>query len=95
MKTNPNDQIKGPTFLNFGETNIDHEEHITRALRDGIKNAPGLTKRELFSALALQGILSGTSGVEALCSVHPTNWASTAVECADALIAELNKEVKE
>lgn len=56
------------------------------------KSQKGLTKREYFAALAMQGILSGTSGVEALSSVHPANYAVSAVESADALIEALNKE---
>lgn len=51
----------------------------------------GLTKREYFAAMALQGILAGTSGVESLASIGPSGWASVAVSHADALMAELNK----
>jgi hypothetical protein len=57
---------------------------------DGHTNE-GLTKREYFAGLAMQGILSGVSGVEALASVHPTAWIESAVQAADALIAELEK----
>lgn len=52
----------------------------------------GLSKREYFAAMCFQGILAGVSGVEQLASVHPSSWAITAVEAADALIEELNKE---
>ena len=45
----------------------------------------GLTKREYFAAIALQGILA--SDLDA--SVE--DFATTAVKCADALIDALNK----
>jgi hypothetical protein len=50
----------------------------------------GLTKREYFAAIALQGLLAGdtTPGVWI---VKDTNITSTAVEFADKLIEELNK----
>ena len=51
----------------------------------------GLTKRELFAAMAMQGQLAHRNG-------YTENGygviASDAVEFADALIAELNKEVQ-
>jgi len=49
---------------------------------------PGLTKRELFAAMAMQGL----GGNSALNQASAQNIACWAVECADALIAELNKE---
>lgn len=46
----------------------------------------GLTKRELFAAIAMQGMLADPNIVKLdLC-------AKQAVECADFLINELNKE---
>ncbi len=79
MKTNPDDTAM-PTnslvFPNNGEV---------------MYGQNGLTKREYFAAMALQGILAGTSGVESLASIGPSGWASVAVSQADALIAELNK----
>jgi hypothetical protein len=45
---------------------------------------PGLTKRELFAAMAMQGIVSASGHGPKIC-------AERAVECADALIAELSK----
>jgi hypothetical protein len=45
----------------------------------------GLTKREYFAAMALQGILSGSQFLES------ERFAKLAVKAADALIAELNK----
>lgn len=45
----------------------------------------GMTLREHFAARAMQGLLSDTADID----VHPTRIARLAVECADALIAEL------
>ena len=48
--------------------------------------ANGITKRELFAAMAMQGAISrGHSG-------QPEYWAEVAVRCADFLLAELVKE---
>jgi hypothetical protein len=44
----------------------------------------GLTKREYFAAMALQGLLANDSGLI-------TSKARDAVKAADALIEELNK----
>lgn len=45
----------------------------------------GLTKRELFAAMAMQGYVSDPNS-------SPIKAAEFAVKCADALINELNKE---
>ena len=52
----------------------------------GIIDAPqeGLTKREYFAAMALQGLLANDSALI-------TSKARDAVKAADALIEELNK----
>lgn len=51
----------------------------------------GLSKRELFAAMAMQGFISGLyAGTNAGFTVEGTCFAS--VEYADALIAELSKE---
>ena len=47
----------------------------------------GLTKRELFAAMALQGLLVGEVGGQ-----HPYSLSRDAVAHADALLAELAKE---
>jgi hypothetical protein len=53
----------------------------------------GLTKREYFAALAMQGLISSHTGpVE---PPQPKTAADYAVRCADALIAELNEEGNE
>jgi hypothetical protein len=75
MKTEPNEPIR----VNGGAWN-DESQH-THAGR-------GLTKREYFAAMAMQGILA--------CSEGGTfeSVKEFAVKHADALIAELNKEKK-
>ncbi|MFM2014223.1 MAG: hypothetical protein RLZZ396_3007 [Planctomycetota bacterium] len=49
----------------------------------------GLTKRELFAAMALQGLLADPYSTQEF-----TIMASMSVQVADALITELSKEVK-
>ena len=51
---------------------------------DNIYKSNGLTKREYFAAMALQGLLS-------LGGVVYQSTEKSAVEAADALIEELNK----
>lgn len=51
--------------------------------------AKGLTKREYFAAMAMQGILTNpnfTSGI-----YSPEEKVQLSVECADMLLAELEK----
>lgn len=48
-----------------------------------------LTKRELFAAMAMQGVLAGGAGRDQ--AVNNAHWA---IKHADALIAELNEEQK-
>lgn len=57
-------------------------------MTDGNHSTEKLTKRELFAAMAMQGICANENGW------HVTeSWiALAAVAQADALIAELNKE---
>lgn len=50
----------------------------------------GLTKREYFAAMAMQGIMSGVSGLVITQEILH-NTANESVRCADALINELNK----
>jgi len=51
----------------------------------------GMTKRELFAAMALQGILASPVGHE----MHGyDNVAREALSAADALLAELAKPIK-
>lgn len=78
MKTNPNDPINAALDTNY---------------REGVPSLElryeGLTKREYFAAIAMQGHLSSMpSGV----IDKPEYVAIKSVAYADALIAELNKE---
>lgn len=50
--------------------------------------SPGLTKRELFAAMAMQGYLSGRSA-DSPSSMRPEAVAVGCVLYADALLAEL------
>lgn len=60
----------------------------------------GLTKREYFAAMAMQGILKNSAWAQAVAASFPDPRtgaevnAITAVINADALIAELSKEQK-
>ena len=47
---------------------------------------PGLTKREYFAAMAMQGFMANTTALDAI------TRANKSVESADALIEALNKE---
>lgn len=49
---------------------------------------PGLTKREYFAAIALQGLLAG----DVVKNLFPTEAACDALKYADALIEELNSD---
>lgn len=51
----------------------------------------GFTKRERFAMVAMQAMI----GVEYGAKVSATQWAKDAIECADALLAELAKEQSE
>lgn len=50
----------------------------------------GLTKREYFAAMAMQGVVAGQPNAQ----INPVNIAYWAVRSADALIAELEKPVE-
>ena len=48
----------------------------------------GLTKREHFAGLAMQGMIAGSQGLK----ISTEEFAFQSVKLADALIAELEKE---
>lgn len=50
----------------------------------------GLTKREYFAALAMQGLLAARNGF--MVDIGTETVGSYAVRCADSLLAELAKE---
>lgn len=59
----------------------------------------GLTKREMFAMHAMQGILSNSGGViqgnnysgTGWCNSNAQDLAKWSIECADAMLAELDK----
>lgn len=55
-----------------------------------MKKQEGLTKREWFAGLAMQGTIAGSQGLD----ITAQQFAEITVKLADALIAELNKENK-
>lgn len=64
---------------------------LTETEIDNVITHSGLTKRELFAAMAMQGLVSSlTIGRDE----HLHLMAQTAVEYADALISELAKDNK-
>lgn len=71
MKTNPNEPANP----------ISEEE--TDRIDAGVKIYSGLTKREHFAAMAMQGLLAA--------GAHYSTLSEKAVVIADALIIELNK----
>lgn len=76
VKTNPNEPIR----VNGGAWS-DERGHTT--------GGRGLTKREYFAAMAMQGLVSKDSG-DTYGYEHA--YTELAVGYADALIEELNKE---
>jgi len=73
------------------------EDQIDHCERGG--NYSGLTKREEAAFRAMQGLLSNSGGVIQQSPISGFHWcngdakqmASIAVECADAILAELDK----
>lgn len=63
-------------------------ENFVQVMPDGTVKTV-LTKREIFAALAMNGILSGRSGVRS-----EDSCAMISVGMADALIKELNEPTK-
>ena len=52
----------------------------------------GLTKREHFAAMAMQAIASNHMLVDILCPASASHCAGVAVELADALLIEIDKQ---
>jgi hypothetical protein len=85
MKTNPNDPAS-PVEVSNVDGNI-----IGNQTSQFSYFATGLTKREYFAGLAMQGIIGNSKVIYAMTSAAKTETARFAVELADALIEELNK----
>lgn len=93
MKTKPNHPIN-PIFGDSG--------FATSVSNSSENDATGLTKREYFAALAMQGFSAGVFSNERVaikllevsdeCDIDPQKYiVGMALETADALIEELNK----
>ena len=63
-------------------------ESINRILYMDNYTSEGLTKREYFAAMAMQGIISNKDGLD----IKIERIVESAVDTADALIEELNKK---
>lgn len=88
MKTDPNEPITPCIHTRIGTTE-------TRLRKEGDSKdyqvpMNGLTKREYFASIAMQGLCSDRHCSDTQGS--PEMIAGMAVACADALILELNKE---
>jgi hypothetical protein len=75
---------------NQHEPAFPHIDSVCGTLPDGDRLRTGLTKRELFAAMAKQGYLAMYAGID-VAAPTPTNAAQAAVEYADALLAALAK----
>lgn len=89
--TNGNDPISAMQNVKFSPTldavAVDAQGNYP------LVNLPGLTKREYFAAMAMQGVVTAWSEVGT--PWHESNdelLAERAVNCADALIAVLNAQ---
>ena len=76
-----------------------HPYHANSIAWENSPLTSGLTKREHFAGLAMQGLLanpgavlqaSGQSGF-AWCNCNDEQMAQLAIDCADALLAQLDK----
>lgn len=81
MTTNPNEPVHPcDEYARYSTTGEDYfaDRHM------------GMTKRELFAAMAMQGMLAKTD----MTGSSPNCFAAEALDHADALIAALNAEAK-
>lgn len=95
MKSNPNDNVY--------PANFDSMIHAKNGIKQDeiLKLANGITKRELFAAMAMQGLLANSTWAESSNISGPIEYnqfnsgmAEHAVEMADALIKQLNSTEK-
>ena len=90
MKTDGNDPITAIKDVGF---NVDTESIAFDPSKADFKvSFAGLTKREHFAALAMQGMLPATFSPNGLQGGTADALADYAVKVADALIEALNKE---
>ncbi len=80
-------------------TSLDIDEYQGTVNCPVNKPLTGLTKREHFAGLAMQGLLANSGGVIQASNMSGTAWcnssaqsmAKLSIECADALLKELEK----
>jgi len=90
MKTKPNDLVTYNV-----ETSYHYDKHGQRQTVQSVDG--GLTKREYFAAMAMQGLLANPMVIEAMLVLNKTQeqlaraTAISSLQSADALIVELNK----
>lgn len=87
MKTEPDDLVNA-----IQEMSYNYDKNGEREIMHSINN--GLTKREFFAALSLQGILSNDEAIKVIVEGKADlleTVALGAVKAADALIEALNK----
>jgi hypothetical protein len=93
-----------PVVKSKSDTILGFESDTMSEVVSTVYSEGGLTKRELFAAMAMQGHLSALAGDNHCSATLQTAkakgkkvtefLAETAVQSADALLAELEKEVK-
>ena len=71
--------------------NFDAFEEASDIMRQCVVNLSEKNARQQIAAMAMQGLLASPGSYSVQCK-DPEYIAKLAVECADALIAELNKE---
>lgn len=87
--TNPNDPAYPGESKQFAISKallLEKHPELEKEILELRSHVGGLTKREYFAAMALQGLCSQ--------AIFVGSHTSRAVEMADALIAELSKEEK-
>lgn len=87
MKNLKKDDLIFPTLLRqVGQDayRLPYPNETSNPIQNHITSSYGLTKRELFAAMAMQGYITDPNS-------SPNRAAVFAVKCADALLAELNK----
>ena len=64
------------------------DPNLSDFVKSALSHPNGLTKREYFAAIALQGIIANKDGLD----IKIERIVESAVDTADALIEELNKK---
>ena len=64
------------------------DPNLSDFVKSALSHPNGLTKREYFAAIAMQGIIANKDGLD----IKIERIVESAVDTADALIEELNKK---